>query len=79
MSFKGTAQAYLLKILIKHNKKQIPLANLLNNCISAKSAPHMLSMQDECTFCFSNVLIIGLCNYLFSETMSDLICVPFLY
>ena len=36
--------------------------NLLINCISARSAPHILSTKDECTFLFSNFLIIGLCN-----------------
>ena len=48
--FKGTTQAYLLKITIKHNKKHIPLTNLLNNCISVRLAPKILSIKDECTF-----------------------------
>ena len=61
--FKGTTPAYLLKISIKHNKKQISLANLLNNCISARLTPKILSIEEECNFCFANVLIIGLCNY----------------
>ena len=37
ISFKGISQVYLLKISITHNKKQIPLLNLLINCVSAKS------------------------------------------
>ena len=47
---------------ITHNKKRIPLLNLLINCISAGLAPQILSMKDECTFLFLNLLIIGLCN-----------------
>ena len=39
LSFKGTTQAYLLKISITHNKNLIPLLYLLINRISAKSAP----------------------------------------
>ena len=36
--------------------------DLLINCISAGSAPQILSIKDECTFLFLNFLIIGLCN-----------------
>ena len=43
LSFKGTTQAYLLKISITHN----PLFNLLINYISAKSAPQILSLDPE--------------------------------
>ena len=60
LSFKGTTQAYLPKISITHNKNLIPLFYLLNNCISAKSAPQKLSLNVEYTFIFSNFLIIGL-------------------
>ena len=46
----------------------------------ANSAPQILSIKGECTFRFSNILIIGLCNSLakslFSETMPELIPVP---
>ena len=45
-----------------HNRKQIHLLNLLNNCISARSTPQILSIKDKCTFHFSYILIIGLCN-----------------
>ena len=38
------------------------LLNSLINCISARSAPQVLSIIDECTFLFLNFLIIGLCN-----------------
>ena len=40
----------------------IPLLNLLINCISARSAPQILSLKDDCTLRFSIFLIIGLCN-----------------
>ena len=60
LSFKGTTQAYLLKISITHNKYLIPLLYLLNNSISAKSAPQILSLNVEYTLLFSNFLIIGL-------------------
>ena len=57
-SFKGTIHAYLLKISITHNKIQNPLLNLLINCISAKSALQILSLNAEYTF-FFNFLIMG--------------------
>ena len=44
-----------------HNKKRIPLLNLLISCISARYAPQILSMKGECTFLTLN-LITGLCN-----------------
>ena len=44
------------------NKNLNPSSNLLINYISARSAPQILSIKDECTFPFSNFLIIGLCN-----------------
>ena len=50
LSFNGTTQAYLLKISITHNKNLIPLLYLLNNCISAKSAPQILSLNAACIF-----------------------------
>ena len=62
LSFKGTTYAYLLKISITHNKKLILILSLLINCIYARS-PKNESINDECTFRFSNFLIIGLCNY----------------
>ena len=60
LSFNGTTQAYLLKISITHNKNLNPLLNLLNNCISAKSTPQILSLNDEYIFLFEKFLIIGL-------------------
>ena len=45
-----------------HNKNLNSLLNLLINCISARSAPQILSIKVECTFLFLNFLIIGLCN-----------------
>ena len=47
---------------ITRNKKQAPLLNLQINCISAKSAPQILSLKDEITLPFSNFPVIGLCN-----------------
>ena len=59
------------------------LLNLHSNWILAKSTPQILSIKGECTFYFSNFIIIGLCNSLadsmFSESMPQLIPVPFLY
>ena len=52
----------LLKTSITHNKKEIPLLNLLINCRSARSAPQLSSGKAEYTFRFSNFLIIGLYN-----------------
>ena len=60
LSFKGITQAYLLKISIIHNKNLNPLLNLLNNCMSAKSTPQILSLNEEYTFLLLNLLIIGL-------------------
>ena len=45
---------------ITHNKNLTPTLNLHINCISARSTPQMLSSKDECTFLFSNFLVIGL-------------------
>ena len=39
-----------MHISITHNKKRIPLLNLLINCIPARSAPQLLSIKDEYTF-----------------------------
>ena len=61
--FEGITHAYLLKILITHNKKRILLLNVLINCISAKSAPQIWSIKNECSF-FLHFLIIDLLNSL---------------
>ena len=47
---------------ITHNENINSLLNFLNNCISTKSAPQILSIKGECTFLLLNFLIIGLCN-----------------
>ena len=47
---------------ITHNKKRIPLLQLLVNSISARSAPQILPIKGDCTFPFLNFRIIGLCN-----------------
>ena len=60
LSFKGITQAYLLKISITHNKNLNPLLNLLNSCISAKSTPQILSLNEKYTFLLLNFLIIDL-------------------
>ena len=76
MSFKGTTQAYLLKVLVTHNKKRIPLLNLLNSCKSVKSVTKILSIKVECTFHFSSFLIISLYNSLANFFYSESIPVP---
>ena len=62
-SFKRRTHVYLLKISMTYNEKQIPLLNVLINCISARSAPQILSIKGECTYLFLSFLIIDLCNY----------------
>ena len=47
LSFKGITHECLLKVSITHNKSLIPLLNLPINCISAKSAPKILSFNEE--------------------------------
>ena len=47
---------------ITHNKNRIVLLYLLNNCIPARTAPHILYLNDEYTIAFSKFFIIGLCN-----------------
>ena len=42
-----------------HNKYLNPLLNLLNDCISAKSIPQILSLNEEYTFLFLNFLVTG--------------------
>ena len=54
LSFKGITHAHLLKTSVTHNKKQIPLFNVVINCISGRSAPHILSIKDESIFRFLN-------------------------
>ena len=44
------------------NKNLNHLLNLLVSCISAISAPQMLSLKSECTFLILNFLITDLCN-----------------
>ena len=64
LSFKVIRHAHSLKISITHNKKRIPLLNLLINYISARSAPKITFIKDESTFPSLNFLITGLCNSL---------------
>ena len=47
---------------ITHKENLNPLLNVLINCISARSAPQILSMKSECTLLFSYFPIIGLRN-----------------
>ena len=44
------------------NKNLNLLLNLLINSISAKYVQQIFSIKGECTFLFSNFLLIGLCN-----------------
>ena len=43
-------------------KKRIPLLYLFIDYLSVRSVPHILSLKDEYTFGFSNILGIGSCN-----------------
>ena len=52
LSFNGTTNAYLLYKSITHKRYLIPLFLLLNNFMSAKSTPHILSLDCEYTFLF---------------------------
>ena len=74
--FKGITHAYLLKMSITHDKKRIPLLNLLINCISARSASEILSAKDQCTFPFLNFFKIALYNYNLFEIFSFLSVPP---
>ena len=47
LSFNGINQAYLLKISITNNKKLNPLLSLLIDCVSAKPALQILSLNTE--------------------------------
>ena len=57
---------------ITHDKNLNPLLNLLINCISVRSVAQILSIKDECTFLFSNSLIIGLSNS-YANSLLDMI------
>ena len=62
-----------------NNKSRISLLYLIIMCISARIAPHMLSLKDE-YLCFLNFLINHLGNspadYWSSESKKELIPVP---
>ena len=60
LSFKVITHAYLLRVSIKHSKNRILSLKFLMNCISARSAPQILSLKSECTFLSLNLLITGL-------------------
>ena len=62
LSFNGITKAYLLNKSIAHKRYLIPLFFLLNDCMSAKSTPKILSLNCKCTFLLLNFLIAGLCN-----------------
>ena len=62
LPFKWKTQAYSPQISITHNKNRGLLLHLLINWIFSRSPPQMLSLKEECTSDFSNVLIIDLCN-----------------
>ena len=55
LSLNGTTNAYLLNESIAHKRYLIPLFFfLLNDCVSAKSTPHILSLNCEYTFLLLN-------------------------
>ena len=58
-SFKGTTHAYLLKMLIVHNKKRVPSLNLF---VNFKISTSNIIYKRWVCFCFLNFLIISLCN-----------------
>ena len=60
LSFNGITNAYLLNKSIAHKIYLISLFFLLNDCMSAKSIPHILSLNCEYTFLLLKFLIIGL-------------------
>lgn len=62
LTFKGTTDAFLLKISMTHNENRNPLLCLLIICISARSAPRIFSLKDQYTFRFPDFLINGFCN-----------------
>ena len=47
LSFKGATHTYLLNKSIAHNKDLIPSFYLLNDCISVKSTPQILQLNEE--------------------------------
>ena len=61
LSVKGIIHAYSLKISITHDKR-IALLNLLIKCISVRSTRQIWYIENECTFSFSNLLVIWLRN-----------------
>ena len=54
---KVNIHAYVLLVSVALNKNPTSLLNLLINCLSAGSAPQILSIKDECIFRFSHLLI----------------------
>ena len=65
--------------IITHKKNLNALLNLLNNCVSAISAPQILSLKGECTFLLLNFPRISLCNYFatsFLKIFSFLVPLP---
>ena len=46
-----------------YNKKRTSLLKLLVNSIVVRSAPQVLSLKDEYTFCVLIFVIIGFCNF----------------
>ena len=49
LSFKEIIHAYLLKRSMTHDKNLTPLLNFHINCISERSAPQLLSINEELT------------------------------
>ena len=50
--------------LLTHNKKRIPLLNLLINCIPARAASQILSIKGYYTFVFLNWVMNSSTNFL---------------
>ena len=74
--FKKITFAYLVKISITRNRKRIHFLNLINNYISVRSVPQLLSIKGDFTFLLLDFLIVGLCHSssnLWSDILSFLI------
>ena len=72
LSFKGRTHAYMLQISVTDNKNLNLLWNLLINCISARSAPQILSIKGHFTFLLINLLITVMHNS-YANSLSDVV------
>ena len=64
LSFKETILVYLLKILVTHSKTPIICLIYLMIAYQLNLHPKYCLYKVGLVFCFSNILIRGLCNFL---------------